>query len=156
MWPSPCSPMPRLVQRFAYGLPPLRGMCQRFGGSLNALARRDALTSRASTMAALRSRQAGRLASMGDPDAYSFQCSARRRSAIQRENRRLRHGSSLFASERDFSRFNQGSVFCMSFVFAHNCVCASMKFVFCALQNGRFMGGHCFSVAFPELRLGPS
>jgi hypothetical protein len=48
--------------------------------------------------------------------------SARLRSVIQREYRRLQHRSSLFTSERDFRRFNQGSVFSHNF-----CFCAYLR-----------------------------
>jgi hypothetical protein len=77
--------MPRLIQRFAWSSPP-QWVRRRFSGSFNALARRGALTPRASTPVAQLPRQAGRLASMGDPDVHSFQCYLHICEALNRES----------------------------------------------------------------------
>ena len=140
MWPSPLSAMPRLIQRFAWSSTPQR-VRQRFSGSLNAHARRDALTPRASTPVAQRPRQAGRAAPMGDPDAQSFQCYLHVSEALYRESvedSSVDHPSSLRSATS--VALTKVAYFRISFVFAHNYVCASMKFAFRALQNGRFTG----------------
>jgi hypothetical protein len=126
----------RCLVRFSASLrsSPLSGMRQHFCGSLNALARRDALMPRAFTPVAQHPRQAGHLAPMGDHDVQSFLCYLHVGKALYRESTQVSVVDFHLASERDFRRFYQGSVF------SHNGVRASMKFAFRALQNRRFNG----------------
>jgi hypothetical protein len=156
MWPLPLSAMPRLIQRFAGSSTPQR-VRQCFSGSLIALARRDALTPRASTPVAQRPCQAGRVAPMGDPDAQSFQCYLHICEALYRESvedSSVDHPSSLRSAT--FVALTKVTPFRIFFVFAHNYVCASMKLLFALFKMKGLQGGHRFSAACPESRLGPS
>jgi hypothetical protein len=105
----------------------------------HALARQDALTP------------------FSDPDAHTLpMLSVRLQSVIQREYQSLRHGSSLFALEGNFSRFNQGSIFSHISCFTHNLVMRVHEVgISCSSVEG-LKGGHRFSAACPESCLGPS
>jgi hypothetical protein len=102
-------------------------------------------------------RQAGRLASMGDPDAHSFQCYLLVCEALNRESAEdssIDHPSSLRSATS--VALTKVAFFRISFVFAHNYVCASMKFAFALFKIEGFKGGHRFSAACLESCLGPS
>jgi hypothetical protein len=124
--------MPHLIQRFALVVPPppLKG-CVNVLVDRSSSSRRDALTPRASTPVAQCPRQAGRLAPMGDPDAHSFQCYLHVCEALYRgstEDSSVDHPSSLRSATS--VALTKVAFFRISFVFAHNYVCASMKFAF--------------------------
>jgi hypothetical protein len=147
--------MPRLIQRFAWSST-LQRLRQCFSGLLYAHARRDALTPRASTPVAQRPCQAGRIAPMGDPDAQSFQCYLHVSEALYREgveDSSVDHPSSLWSMTS--VALTKVAFFCISFVFVHNYVCASMKFAFALFKMEGLQGGHRFSAACPESCLGP-
>jgi hypothetical protein len=91
-------------------------------------------------MVAQRPRQAGRLAPMGDPDALTLPMLLRVCEALYRESieasgmdlpSSLRWATSVALTKVAYFRIS---------CFAHNYVCVSMKFAFCALQYGRFKG----------------
>jgi hypothetical protein len=94
---------------------------------------------------------------MGDPDAQSFQCYLRVCEALYRESIEdsgVDHSSSLRSATS--VALTKVAYFRISFVFAHNYVCASMKFAFALFKMEGFKGGHRFSAACPESRLSPS
>jgi hypothetical protein len=149
--------MPRLIQRFALVVPPPLKWCVDVLMERSSPSRRDALTPRASTPVTQRPRQAGRLAPMGDPDTHSFQCYLHVCEALYRgstEDYIVDHPSSLWSATS--VALIKVAFFRISLVFAHNYVCASMKFAFALFKMEGFKGGHCFSAACPESRLGPS
>jgi hypothetical protein len=77
----------------------------------------------------------------GSPQhALILMLSARRRSVIQREYPRLQHGFPSSLRSATSVTLTKVAYFCISLVFAHSCVCASMEFAFHALLNGRFNG----------------
>jgi hypothetical protein len=111
---------------------------------------------RASTPVALHPRQAGRFAPMGDPNAQSFQCYLHVSEALYRESVEdsgVDHPSYLWSATS--VALTKVAFFRLSFVFAHNCVCASMKFAFALFKMEGLQGGHRFSAACPESCLGP-
>jgi hypothetical protein len=128
-----------------FGRPPLSRVRQCFSGSLNALARRDALTPMSVHNGRPTPLPGGTPCAHGRRRRSLIPMLARLRSVIQREYRSLRRGSSLFASEGDYSHFNQGSVFSHISCFAHNHICASMKFAFALFNMEGLKGGHRFS-----------
>jgi hypothetical protein len=94
---------------------------------------------------------------MGDPDAQSFQCYLHVCEALYRESVEVSsvdHPSSLQSATS--VALTKVAHFRISFVFAHNYVCASMKFAFVLFKMEGFQGGHRFTAACPESRLGPS
>jgi hypothetical protein len=120
------------------------------------LARRDVLTPRASTPVAQRPRQARRVAPMVDPDAQLFQCYLHVCEALYRESIEVScvdHSSLRSATSVALTKVAH---FRISFVFAHNYVCASMKFAFALFKMEGLQGGHFLLAACPESRLGPS
>jgi hypothetical protein len=100
---------------------------------------------------ALRPRQAGCAAPMGNPDAQSFQCYLHVSEALYREiveDSSVDHPSSLWSATS--VALTKVAFFRLSFVFAHNYVCASMKLAFALFKMEGLQGGHRFSAACPE------
>jgi hypothetical protein len=132
--------MPCLVQRFASVVSP-----QRDASTFLWIAQRPCQARHPDAV----SIHAGRLMPLpdGTPCAHGQpQCalilmlSARRRSVIQRENPSLQRGLPSSLRSATSVALTKVAYFCISLVFAHFYVCASMKFAFCALQNGGFNG----------------
>jgi hypothetical protein len=145
--------MPRLIQRFAWSSTPER-VRRCFSGSLNAHARQDAKSFHAGRPTP---RQARRIAPMGDPDTQSFLCYLHVCEALYRESvedSSVDHPSSLQSATS--VALTKVAFFRLSFVFAHNHACASMKFAFALFKMEGLQGRHRFSAACPESRLGPS
>jgi hypothetical protein len=96
----------------------------------------------------------GRFDALQRPDACSrgfrASCEAPYRERIEASG----VGSSLFASEGDFSRFKQGSRISHIYCFTHNLHYAlpwSLRFALYSMEG--LKGGHRFSAAYPESRL---
>jgi hypothetical protein len=137
-----------------FGHPPLSRVRQHFSGSLNALARWNAISIHAGRPTPS---PGGTPCALGDPDAQSFQCYLHVCEALYRESigaSGVDHPSSLRSTTS--VALTKVAYFRISFVFVHNYVCASMKFAFRALQNGRFKGRTPLSAACPEFHLSPS
>jgi hypothetical protein len=98
------------------------------------------------------------LFSFSDPDAQTTRCFRSSCEALYRERIEASGvGSSLFASEGDFSRFKQGSRILHISCFTHNLHYAlpwSLHFALYSMEG--LKGSRRFSATFLESRLGPS
>jgi hypothetical protein len=127
MWPSPISVKPRLVQRFALVVSP-----QRDASTFLWIAQHPCQAGRPDAVSIhvgrLKPSPGGTPCAHGRPQrALIFMLSARRRSSIQREYPSLHHGLPSSLRSATSVALTKVAYFRISFVFAHNYVCASIR-----------------------------